>query len=458
MSERIVVSEHGRIPRARITPLVQRRLQAFDERHASVEGDTVFDWSRRAEVRARNYVGVVQVPGCQIEILPKVDAVPENAALSPGRAQRNLLYMLALATDLPIEQRDLAHLRIQRGSVLEAVVCAFAARLLMELGRGLDHGYVSRRERAPYVRGRIDLAVQLRSVGVHAERVAIEYDDYVSDTRLNQILQAACEHLVRGGWFPRAERALRTCLLHFGGVEALQVRPHHFREVHLSRNSQRFDPLLNFCEWMFARSSPTPGVGDKSSFSLLFPMEQVFEGFVAGLIRRHARDLGYRPGQVHAQACGRQRWLLRDASGRGQLRLRPDIVIDGEAGTTQTVIDTKWKHLGQDPWAPRQGVAAADLYQLHAYARQYACAHSVLLYPKTERCASADYTVVGAPEHRLRIAFLDVSRDLATERLATLQELRRVLTVDPRTSGGSTSPGDAHSLQSTGAYLMERHQ
>jgi len=78
----------------------------------------------------------------------------------------------------------------------------------------------------------------------------------------------------------------------------------------------------------------------------------------------------------------------------------------------------------RDPFDPRQGVAEADFYQLHAYARQYGALNNVLLYPVTAGRA-LDVHRGGAEHHRLRVAFVDVSRDLARSRDATVPYLRR---------------------------------
>jgi hypothetical protein len=68
------------------------RLRRFDERHAEREGETVFDWTRLSFVVAREHVGVVQIPGLVVEILPKTDEEAREAG-----AQGNLLYMLETA-------------------------------------------------------------------------------------------------------------------------------------------------------------------------------------------------------------------------------------------------------------------------------------------------------------------------------------------------------------------------
>ena len=60
--KRHIVREFGRISRKDLGRRLASSLQAFDEGFAKKNSDTVFDWSRRDDVIARNYVGVVEVP------------------------------------------------------------------------------------------------------------------------------------------------------------------------------------------------------------------------------------------------------------------------------------------------------------------------------------------------------------------------------------------------------------
>ena len=68
------VPEYARIPRDRLRDKVWARLQRFDELQCRESGRPVFDWGAKRYVRALNYVGVLQVPGATVEILPKIDS------------------------------------------------------------------------------------------------------------------------------------------------------------------------------------------------------------------------------------------------------------------------------------------------------------------------------------------------------------------------------------------------
>ena len=340
----ISVSEFGRIPRADVGAKLLGRLKKFDERHAREAKDWVFDWQYRDTIRAKNWVGVVEVPGLTVEIYPKVGTEISETDAAKQRAQRNLLYMLSLAGDLRVRQRDLAQLHTGRAPLLEALIAAFSNGLLLELGRGLIRNYVNRNENARFLRGKLLLQQQIKHNAAHRERVYVSYDDFTPDNPINQILKAAALRLAVRTRVPNTLRTLRQALCHFADVADREVRSDNFDRVHFDRSTERFRTLCEFARLVFGRESAGPSEGESETFSLLFPMEKVFEEFVGALIRKHASRLGLDRSKVHLQARNHPRWLLRAPDG-GRFRLRPDVVIAGDGAIPSLILDTKWKRL-----------------------------------------------------------------------------------------------------------------
>ena len=416
--KQLSVTEFERISRKRLGSELCLRLQQFDERFARSSGATVFDWSRIGYVRARNWVGVVQLPGLQIEILPKTDS-------EQGQARKNLLLMMSVCRRLPIRERDIASLLLEKRPILEALIAVFSGRLLNELRRGLDQEYVRREENMGFVRGKIVLPVHLRRNLAHSERVYVAYDEFLADTPVNHILKRTCRVLLKQTRNTTTQRELREAILVMANVTDREITREHFLRLRLNRQNERFRDLLDFCRLVLFDGTPAPRGGETPTFSLLVPMNELFEEFVARVIRRHATELGFEPSRVHIQAKRMRRHLLRDEQGRPRYKLRPDVLISDVCNRTSRIIDTKWKTLDGD----RSGKPSeADVYQLHAYARRYECPENVLLFPKTLGVERQAFSLEGTqPGARVRIEFLDVSRDLAADRAGILEELRVAL-------------------------------
>lgn len=430
----ISIPEFGRIPRADVDGRLLHRLQVFDERHGRTTGGCVFDWGHIHHVAATNYVGVVQVPGLTVEILPKIDHARqeewrpyERGDTRQVRAQRNLLYMLSLTRRLPSRPRDLSGLRLQRMPLLEALIAIFAERLLAELRKGLDHAYVHHEENLPYVKGKLLTSQHVKRNAAHGERVYVGYDDFVSDTWLNRIFKAACLRLLSMSASQNTQQRLREAVLTFADVSDFRIEEHHFGEVHLTRNTERFKTLLAFSRMVLRGLTPSPSVGGTETFSLLFPMERLFEEFIAAFMKRYSHELGLRRENVHVQSAGHRKWLLCTRDGVGRFRLRPDIVVDSDAGGISLILDTKWKRLKSDAENAKNGVSQADLYQLYAYANRYDSPDNVLLFPRVEGVSPKTYYLEGGGDKKLRLAFVDLNRDLQRDRRAFAAELRQIV-------------------------------
>ena len=99
--KQVVVGEHGRILRwdrqtkppdpdnlrAFLEAELYRRLYRFDCKH-SPQGQQVFGW-HADYAQAQQWVGVIQIPGLQLEILPKIDTQFEPANCHSGNADAN---------------------------------------------------------------------------------------------------------------------------------------------------------------------------------------------------------------------------------------------------------------------------------------------------------------------------------------------------------------------------------
>ena len=121
--------------------------------------------------------------------------------------------------------------------------------------------------------------------------------------------------------------------------------------------------------------------GGQAALALLFPMERIFESYVAAVLRRHLDSKQYR---VHVQAKGKYLFELP----RKQFALRPDLVIEDLNSGERTVSDTKWKLLS--PQWHNYGISQADMYQMYAYQKEYAAKQTVLLYPDCEAMAGQE--------------------------------------------------------------------
>jgi len=117
--------------------------------------------------------------------------------------------------------------------------------------------------------------------------------------------------------------------------------------------------------------------GKEVNQAILFPMEQLFEAYVAEQFRKTLAEW-------NVEAQHRKYHLVEKHNGEAKFRIRPDLVITNENVTI--VADTKWKIVDQHSSGKNYLISQADMYQLYAYGKKYQpyCKEIrlLLIYPK----------------------------------------------------------------------------
>lgn len=422
--KRIVIREHTRIVRLRkdyskvptdgcayLESHLYDRLKNFDHYKRS-EADRIFRWSDSYAL-TQQWVGVVQVPGLQLEILPKIDVPEADREAVHHAARSNLLYMLSIAGDIPMRSRDVASLLQRRAPLSETLARLFAERLVSELLRGPERSYVQFEENVRSFKGKLLTAKQSLHNAAHRERFYCHFEEFCDDTVMNRIFRATCRYLLKSTYTPATQDLLSHCLLLLDSVQDVWAHDELFDQVVLSRQNERFADLLHFCRLVLRDFSPTAQTGDVQTFSVLFDMNHVFERFIAGFLR--SRVLGRFPGYSLFASSKKKVQHLMSCDGHGIFPLQPDMVIEAVDGE-QLILDTKWKRLSNE--GNRGGVSTSDLYQLFAYTRRYGCKRSMLLYPQVPGAKQRDFDIIDSNNansgEQVGIRFVDLHRNLRT--------------------------------------------
>ncbi len=314
-------------------------------------------------LKAGQVVGVLAAPGCTLEILPKIDG-------EDGAVRAALIHMLAVAEDLHLRIADgeLAALDTQRHDLLELLIGLFANRLLAAVRRGLPRRYVAHEEDLRLLRGRLDVKRQTTHLAVRPDRLACRFDELSENTPLNRVFKAAVARLAGLARRPANIRLLAELASRF---EAVAVSPDPLREpVRLDRTNDAFHTLHRLARLFLRRDWQSTAGGRAEGFTLLFPMNELFEEFIGRSLRRALNAPVLLQSRRHS--------ALADEGGNDLFQLRPDAVIDAPGGAI--VLDTKWKRLcpGGDG---KHGVEQEDVYQLLTYATAWKAKRLILLYP-----------------------------------------------------------------------------
>jgi 5-methylcytosine-specific restriction enzyme subunit McrC len=386
-------------------------LLAAARRHpiGGVEGTRILCDHHR-HLTARQAVGVIAARGCSLEILPKVD--PEGPDEDSATVRGRLVRMLDVALGLDLSVGETTAMAHRADSLLDLFIALFADRLLAEVRRGLPRRYLEQQADLGALRGRLDVARQFTAHAVRPDRLACRFDALDGDTALMRVMKACVLSVARYARAAETQRKLAELRLLLADVAEVAPNRLPWRDVRIDRTSRRWTTLLELARLLLGRRwQQTHGApAEPEGISLLFPMNDLFERYVAVQLRRALAPRGL---EVVAQGGFRNclgKWRAGEECTASVFRTKPDILVR-EAGRIVAVIDTKWKGLADDPFDSKGGVEQSDVYQLMAYARVYRCDRLMLLYPSAHGASGGivrRFGLAGGSE-RLDIATLNVA-------------------------------------------------
>ena len=339
-------------------------------------------------VKLAQHCGIVRLPTCVLEVLPKVgmsDArEPEEIALARGA----LLTMLHDARRVVVTNVGAVPQKAVRAPLLDVFVEAFLLAAVEQARRGLLSRYVGHVDDLPVVKGRFNVHGQLKRNLGRPHVLHCEFDEFTADNAYNRAIRTALDACK--GWTvrPSTQRLWFETQTRFAGVSAQRMSASDVAKLPRDRTTRRYDQVLTWCEWLLSLTSPALSTGMARAPGLLFDMNKLFEAYVSGMVERASSDnfVVHRQGPAQALAAH---------GAANAFMLRPDITVwqtdsHGGAGDIHRVMDAKWKRL--DPHEAQWGVDQADIYQLLAYAVRYRCTELALVYPQpsTEPVASDD--------------------------------------------------------------------
>ena len=349
--------------------------------------------SGQRAIQVRNYVGVLQFPtGEQIEILPKIakriqgigdgltgQNAPTLAAFTESRAA--LLSMLKALHDFRHIKSAESSLATSKLPLLDIFIAQFLASVNQLIKRGLRSEYLSREDNVLFLKGKLLPSKQLKHNLVNKQRFYVEHDEYLHDRPINRLIHTALMKVAAYTRVNSQQKLCRELSFAFADVPTSQNVKQDFAAVKMTRGMEYYRQPLVWAKLILEGLSPIAMAGQAQAISLLFPMEAVFEAYVARVLAEQLPA----PYRLNEQAKGETQHLVRFGN-KSWFRLKPDLLVK-QGKSTALVMDTKWKLLDsrKNNGTDKLGLSQADFYQMFAYGHKYlqGSGDIVLIYPAT---------------------------------------------------------------------------
>ena len=351
-------------------------------------------------ISVNNYVGLIQMQnGYQIQVLPKID-FGDSEDSSNVETKKVLLRMLRSMKDFPSKVFNDANLRMDRMTLYEIFINMYLQEVRTLIKHGIKSSYIPREDNLKFYKGKLVVSEHIKQNAVHGERFYVSYDEYQVNRAENKLVKSTLLKLQNLTGSAENQKLIRQLLAGFEKVEPSINYQKDFSKVVIDRNTKDYDMLIRWSKVFLMNKSFTTFSGSTSARALLFPMEKVFESYVAQQLKHELANLDW---EVSSQDKG---YYLFDSPR--QFALRPDIVITKEDGT-RAILDTKWKSLFDNP-RKNYGISQSDMYQMYAYSKKYGTSEIWLLYPQNQEMKGHSNIVFESDDNvTVRVFFVDVA-------------------------------------------------
>ncbi len=381
MKATLTVREYARLTTSHVPnptlDLAQVSASAFDwlceqSSKFSKAGAALVQIEGRRLLKLDNYVGALETPcGTRIEILPKHfedgDCILQSRALLRRMIQKSL--------NLP--KREVGATALQRfdAPLTEWVISSFLGALDLLIKRGLRFDYQRVEEEQRYLRGQLNTVRQMRQPPGRQHHFQIRHDIFLPDRPENRLLKTALDFVCKTTQDPsnwRLSHELRSILQE---IPSSGDTTQDFKQWRNDRLMAHYQPVKPWCELIIQQQTPLAIAGEWQGMSLLFPMEKLFERYVAACLK----DSLPKDATLHVE---RKSEYLCEHKDKKVFQLRPDMMIT--LGDKSWVLDTKWKRLDSEAGSKNYWLSQSDFYQLFAYGHKYLGGQGdlVLIYPK----------------------------------------------------------------------------
>ncbi|MGI6325910.1 MAG: McrC family protein [Saccharofermentanales bacterium] len=319
-------------------------------------------------ITARNYVGVVVMKdGTTIEILPKIHGAEENAE----KTREIFMEMLRSLRIAPFKAFDHTRLKTGRLNIFEVFITMFVSETAMLCKQGLKANYVATQNNKHFFKGKLMVSEHLRYNLFNRERFYLEYDEFCLNRPENRLLKSTLRLLLSISQEGTNRQGIRRLLSLFDQVPFSTNYAADFDRCLSNREVKHYERALSWCKVFLRGNSFTSFPGSQVAIALLFPMETIFESYIATKLKRILRN--------SARCITQDRSHHLFSMPAKVFALQPDIVV--EFDDKVFVMDTKWKILSGV--GPTLGISQADMYQMYTYSKKYDSIKTFLIYPKT---------------------------------------------------------------------------
>jgi 5-methylcytosine-specific restriction enzyme subunit McrC len=328
------------------------------------------------EIRANNYVGFIQTKNELVEIYPKV------FRNSPEKDKNDMLMHIFFWFNYCRKWKfpfSLAQLeRISINEFPELIINLIANQFLDAVSNQPLTLYQPIEEAMQTPRGTINFKRYITNslANGNFQNIECDYEPFLFDNKVNRVIKYCSRLLMTQTNFAENLQMLQEVVFILDEVEDIPFNSYEVENIMLNSFFEEYNRVLDSCRLVLNQQLYSSNTYDLSQWCLLFPMEYIFEDFVAGFLEQHCS----KDWNVKYQKS--DEYLATNNLGRKVFNMQHDIFLTSKNSGKKIIVDTKYKlrstNFKDDP---KRNIDQNDLYQMTSYAFRRGCTDIFLLYP-----------------------------------------------------------------------------
>ncbi|WP_270465769.1 MULTISPECIES: McrC family protein [Fusobacterium] len=394
----------------------------------NLEDDYEFFKITKDAIVPQNFVGTIPLDDIQIEILPKIPLVENNI-----EAEKNRFLEILQSIDYFKEKIfSNSKIEITDTSILEIFIHLFIEEVEKIIKKGLIYRYVDKNENFNVFKGKLDINNHIKYNFSHKEKFFMKFDEFSVDSLENITIKLTIQKLKKISVNLKNKENLNKIGHYFENVSILDGSIENLKYLTFDRMNDYYKNAIQWAKiFLNNQSSSIFSTNNGEIPSILFPMETIFENYIANKLVNIIQEKSYNQLAIKVQdnSCSifSSISLNNVKIDNNILRIRPDIVIKNKDAKEIFILDTKWKILNK--LDDKFKISTEDVYQMLAYVKTYSdrnknkyiCKKAYLIYPATNMNQSTFFTkddklIFNTDDFELNIQFVDLSSEEGTEK------------------------------------------
>ena len=376
----------------------------------------------------QNFVGTIVLDDIQIEILPKIPLVENNIEAEKIR------FLEILQSIDYFKEKIFSNSKIEiiDTSILELFIHLFIEEVEKIVKKGLIYKYVDKNENFNVFKGKLDTNSHIKYNFSHKERFFMKFDEFSVNSLENIIIKLTIQKLKKISINPKNKESLNKIGYYFENISILESSIENLKYLTFDRMNVYYRNAIQWAKiFLNNQSSSIFSTNNGEMSSILFPMETIFENYIANKLVNIIQEKSYNQLTIKVQdnSCSifSSISLNNIKVDNNILRIRPDIVIKNKDAKEIFILDTKWKILNK--LDDKFKISTEDVYQMLAYVKTYSdrnknkyiCKKAYLIYPATNMNQSTFFTkddklIFNTDDFELNIQFVDLNSEEGTEK------------------------------------------